>query len=216
MRLYAAFLNLENRKCVVVGGGRVGERKTITLVASGARVVVVSPELTPRLALWARKKRIQVRKRRYRRGDLRGAALVFAVTNDREVQRSVAAESRRVRALVNLADDPEGSAFLVPATFQHGEVRVAVSTSGASPALARFLKQRLQSALGRDYRKALSTLRRAREHARRTMPSQQDRSRFFRQLAASVLTGKSPQRGQKGDDAGKVLRKFGVRTRSRR
>jgi siroheme synthase-like protein len=213
MRLYAAFLNLEDRKCVVVGGGPVAERKTAGLLAAGTRVVVVSPKLTGRLARWARKQRIQVRKRRYRRGDLRGATLVFAATNDREVQRSVAAEARRAGALVNLADDLEGSGFLVPATFQHGEVRVAISTSGASPALARLLKQRLQRALGRDYRKALNTLRRAREHARRTLPSQKDRSRFFRQLAASVLTGRPRRSRGKADDARKVLRKFGVRTR---
>jgi siroheme synthase-like protein len=216
MRLYAAFLNLEDRKCVVVGGGPVAERKTAGLLAAGARVVVVSPQLIGRLSRWARNKRIEVRKRPYRRGDLSGATLVFAATNDRDVQRSVAAEARRAGALVNLADDPEGSGFLVPVTFQHGEVRVAISTSGASPALARFLKQRLQRALGRDYRKALNTLRRAREHARGTIPSQKDRARFLRQLTATVMTGRPRRSRGRSDEPRRVLRKFGMKTRPKR
>jgi precorrin-2 dehydrogenase/sirohydrochlorin ferrochelatase len=212
MKLYAAFLNLKGRRCVVVGGGRVAERKAAALVAAGARVRVVSPQLTRRLAAWARRKRIEVRKRRYRRGDLRGALLAFAATNDPGAQRAVAAEARRAGVPINLADDAEKSGFLVPATFGHGDVRVAISTSGASPALARLLKAQLQSSLGRDTRRALSALRRAREHAQRSIPSRNDRARFFRRLAASVVTGR-PRRRRRKSGARRVFERFGIETR---
>lgn len=212
MRFYAAFLNLQGRRCVVVGGGRVAERKAAALVEAGARVLVVSPELTRRLAAWARGRRIQVRKRPFHRGDLRGALLAFAATDQPDVQRAVAAQAHRTGVLVNVADDAENSSFLVPATIRHGGVRVAISTLGASPSLARLLKAQLRRLLGRDAGKALRALRRARQHARHRIPSQRDRARFFRRLAASLVMGRPPRR-QPPDNPHKGLRKLAIKKR---
>jgi precorrin-2 dehydrogenase/sirohydrochlorin ferrochelatase len=198
MRYYPIFLNLRGRRCIVVGGGKVAERKVRALLRAGASVRVVSPDLTPRLAQLAAKKRIDVTLRRsYRKGDLKGQArnsvplLVFSATNDPAVQQAVRREAEAIGALVNIADDREHSTFLVPASFARGDLQVAVSTSGASPALARNLRRRLQALLGREYEAQLRFLREARAEVLKSVPRQKERARVFRRLVAGLDEVKS-------------------------
>lgn len=183
MRYYPIFLDLHGRPCVVVGGGEVAERKVSALLRAAARVRVVSPQLTARLARLAAQKKISVTRRRYREGDLKRAFLVFAATDDPATQRAVREHAQAAGALVNVADDREHSAFLVPASFARGDLHVAISTSGASPALARLLRQQLQARLGREYRAHVRWLREARKKVLKSVPAQKDRARLFRKLA---------------------------------
>jgi len=135
--LFPLFVELEGRPCVVLGGGAVAERKVEGLLAAGAVVTVVSPALSPALATLASAGRIAHVARSYTHGDLRGAALAFAATDDGGVNAAVALEGRARGVWVNAADDPAHCDAILPAVVRRGAVTVAVSTGGASPALAR-------------------------------------------------------------------------------
>jgi siroheme synthase-like protein len=149
MRYYPIFLDLHGRRAVVVGGGKVAERKVRKLLRAGARVRVITPDLTPGLARLAEQKRIAVTHRRYRNGDIAVGAhgdapfLVFAATSNPAAQRTVLDDATAAGALVNLADSAENSDFIVPASFTRGDLHIAISTSGTNPALARMLRQRM-------------------------------------------------------------------------
>jgi siroheme synthase-like protein len=149
--LFPLFVELEGRPCVVLGGGAVAERKVEGLLAAGAVVTVVSPALSPALATLASAGRIAHVARSYTEGDLAGAALAFAATDDGGVNAAVALEGRAHGVWVNAADDPAHCDAILPAVVRRGAVTVAVSTGGASPALARAVRQRIEAALPDAY-----------------------------------------------------------------
>ena len=151
MALFPLFVELEGRPCVVLGGGAVAERKVESLLAAGAVVTVVSPALSPALAPLAAAGRIAHVARSYAEGDLAGAALAFAATDDGGVNAAVALEGRARGVWVNAADDPAHCDAILPAVVRRGAVTVAVSTGGASPALARAVRQRIEAALPDAY-----------------------------------------------------------------
>lgn len=140
MNYYPLFLNLKGHPVVVIGGGAVAERKTASLLRTGAAITVISPSLTPRLARWEAEKRIIVHHRPYRRGDLSGAVLAFAATDQSSVNEAVAREGRRKRIPFNLADRSDSDGFIVPAVFSKGGMTIAVSSGGKSPALAKRIR----------------------------------------------------------------------------
>ena len=148
MTFYPVFLNLRGRRAVVIGGGAVAEQKVLGLLAAGAHVTVVSPETTPRLADLAAAGGIELRRRPYRAGDLAGAWLAIAGTDDREANAGVWAEAEREGVLLNAVDDLDHCSFIAPAIHREGDVTVAVSTSGKSPALAARLRQRVAQLVG--------------------------------------------------------------------
>ena len=148
---YAAFLDLRDRRCLVVGGGAVAERKVEALLDAGALVVVVSPTLTPALGALAGEGLVEGRARRFRRHDVRGCALVVAATGIVAVDDAVATAARRWRALVNVVDRPAACDFIVPSVLRRGDLQIAVSTGGKSPALAREIRRRLEAEVGEDY-----------------------------------------------------------------
>jgi len=198
MRYYPLFLDLQGRRCAVVGGGRVAERKVRTLLRAGASVHVISPAVTPRLAFLAARQKIEITPRAYRPGDLQGPAvpdaaarkrpvLVFAATDDPEVQSLVRKHAEELGALVNAADDARESDFIVPASFAQADLLVALSTSGASPALARRLRRQLQLTLGHEYRAYLRFLRAARKQVMDTVPDKAQRAKIFRRLSAAPV-----------------------------
>ena len=145
---YPVFLDVEGKKCIVVGGGNVALRKVETLLENRAKVVVISPELCPALA---GNKQINVIKRECIPGDIAGAFLAIVATDDREVNHRIALEGRSSGVLVNVVDDAEYSNFILPSVVQRGDVAIAVSTAGKSPALARKLRTRLEKEFGEEY-----------------------------------------------------------------
>jgi siroheme synthase-like protein len=148
---YPLFVDLAGRACLVVGGGDIAEGKVQGLLAAGASVTVVSPTLVASLAEAARAGRLEHRRRGYRDGDLAGFALAFAATGEPTVNAAVAREGRRSGVWVNAVDDPAHCDFIVPALLRRGSLTVAVSTGGASPALARAVREELEQHLGDDY-----------------------------------------------------------------
>ena len=148
---YPVALDLRDRLCLVVGGGPVAEAKVEGLLEAGARVTVVSPELTEPLAAWALGGRITYRPHEYGADDLDGQQLVFSATDRREVTEAVAAEARRRGLWVNAADDPAFCDFLLPSVLRRGRLVVAVSTGGASPALAARVRRDLEAYFAPEY-----------------------------------------------------------------
>lgn len=140
MIFYPVFFDLRGKEVVVVGGGKVGQRKARGLIEAGANVTIIAPDLTEEIdAIW--------KKRRYRRGDLNGAVLAFAATNDRAVNAKVAAEAKSLGIPVNVADAPDECDFIVPSRVRRGNVQIAVSTGGESPRMAKELRKQLESVL---------------------------------------------------------------------
>ena len=145
---YPVFLDIDGKKCVVVGGGQVALRKVTTLLDKGAKVEVISPELCPELAV---NREISISRRAYRDGDLNGAFIAVVATDNRETNHQIAREGRSRGVLVNVVDDAEYSDFILPALVHRGDITIAVSTAGKSPALARKLRIRLEKEFGEEY-----------------------------------------------------------------
>jgi siroheme synthase-like protein len=163
---YPLIVDLSGRTCVVVGGGGVAERKVEGLLAAGAVVTVVSPKLSAGLATRASAGDIQHVCRRYQRGDLAGATLAFVATGDRRLTAAVAREGRRRRVWVNAADDPEHCDFFLPSVLRRGPLLVAVATGGASPALARAIREEIERLLPADYTVLAETVAQVRRELR--------------------------------------------------
>ncbi len=152
MKTYSICLvGLDQRRAVVVGGGRIATQKVAGLLEANARVTVVSPTLTAKLKALAGTERITVIDRLYRQGDLAGAFVVIAATDDPATNKAIWREAEQRGCLVNVVDDPAHCNFIVPAVVRRGEVTVAISTGGASPALARRLRERLETLVGPEY-----------------------------------------------------------------
>jgi precorrin-2 dehydrogenase/sirohydrochlorin ferrochelatase len=148
---YPVTLDLEGRPCLVVGGGAVALRKVVGLLEAEARVTVVSPTLSTGLLELARAGRFQWRPREFLPGDTEACFLVVVATGDRSVNRLVTEAARRSRTLVNCADDPGHCDFILPALVRRGSLIVAVSTGGASPAMACMVRDELDAKLTEDY-----------------------------------------------------------------
>jgi siroheme synthase-like protein len=148
---YPIFLNIRGKRCVVVGGGPVALRKVKALLEHEANVEVISPELCPELSQLAKSRAIQVLQKNYNGGDLQGAFIAIAATDDGEINNKVAEEARAKGVLVNVVDDSEHSDFIVPSQLRRGDITIAVSTAGKSPALARKIRTRLEKDFGTEY-----------------------------------------------------------------
>lgn len=184
------FLKVEGCPCLVVGGGLVAWRKAEALLGAGAAVSVISPQVVPEIDKLARKGNLRHLARGYVPGDLRGFALVYAATDDAEVQREVSREARELSIPVNVVDGPEFCTFISPAIIKRGALTVAVSTAGASPAMARRIRERLERLLGDEYALALELHRAARRHLRNTEADPGRRELRMTRLAASNLPGR--------------------------
>ncbi|MFZ5776024.1 MAG: precorrin-2 dehydrogenase/sirohydrochlorin ferrochelatase family protein [Thermodesulfobacteriota bacterium] len=156
-------LSIAGRRCIVIGGGRVGERKALALLAHGAKVRVISPELSRCLAALAEAGQVEWLARAYQPGDLADAFLVIAATDDTAVQEAVHAEAEAANLLLNVADVPKWCNFILPATARRGDLAISVSTAGKSPALAKQLRQELEGRFGPEYAAVLEILGALRE-----------------------------------------------------
>jgi precorrin-2 dehydrogenase / sirohydrochlorin ferrochelatase len=162
--LFPIFLDLSGRRCVVVGGGEVASRKARKLLQARARVVVISPEIKPKLESVA----VEVHRRLYEEGDLEGAYLAFAATDSREANAAVAREAEERGIPVNVADEPSEGDFALPSTLRRGRLQVAVSTGGASPTLARKIKDELEEVFGPEWAGIVEEFNRNRQTGERS------------------------------------------------
>lgn len=159
---YPVFLDLSGRLCVVIGGGAVARRKVEGLLACGAAVRVIAPEADPALEELAARGALERVRRAYEPGDLAGAFLAVAATGDPEANRRVFLEARARGVPLNAVDDPDHGDVVLPAVVRRGDLTLAVSTGGRSPALARRLRERLEAEFGPEYGLWLDLLGRVR------------------------------------------------------
>ena len=151
MGFYPVFLEIADRPCLVVGGGGVAQRKVEGLLAADAQVTVVSPRLTAGLVALRQQGRIRHIARGYAPGDLEGFVLAIVASDDRAVNEAVAQEARQRGVWVNAVDDPAKCDFIMPSVVRRGDLMIAVSTGGGSPALARKVREDLEEFLGQGY-----------------------------------------------------------------
>ena len=147
-KYYPILLNIQDKKCLVVGGGNVAWRKVCSLKDAGARVTVLSPEFCPEMGKEPGIERIQ---QKYEEGFLNGVLVVVASTDDEEVNKKVYYDAVKMGILVNVVDRPEFCSFIVPATISRGDLSISISTGGASPALARNIRESLEKQFGDEY-----------------------------------------------------------------
>ena len=158
MRYYPVNLDIQNRSCLVVGGGSVGTRKVTTLLNCGARVTVVSPEATARLLEMAASGSLKLEKRAFRPSDLDGIFLVVGATDNEELNHEIHTNAERLGLLCNIADRPEACNFILPSIVSRGDLIIAVSTSGKSPAFAKTLRKELEKKFGYEYAEFLKLM----------------------------------------------------------
>jgi precorrin-2 dehydrogenase/sirohydrochlorin ferrochelatase len=163
MPLFPAFLKLQRRPCLVVGAGTVAEEKIEGLLRAGAKISVVAPEATERVQAWARKKKIRWQAREFRAADLAGVFLVIAATSSGKLHRELFQQARRRGVLCNTVDDPAHCDFYYAAVVHRGELQIAISTGGHSPALAQRLRKKLEKEIGSEYERWVTTLGAARK-----------------------------------------------------
>lgn len=198
-KYYPIFLDINRRTCVVVGGGGVAERKVESLTRCGAAVTVISPDLTPRLAEMASKREIRHVRDTFKEEYLEGAYLVIGATDDTAVNTRTSAEATRREIPVNIVDVPDECSFIVPSILERGDLVLAVSTSGASPAAAKWIRRQLESQFGPEYARFLDLMKELRERVKREVADVDRRGEIFTRLTQSDIL-----KHLKNDDMEKV------------
>jgi uroporphyrin-III C-methyltransferase/precorrin-2 dehydrogenase/sirohydrochlorin ferrochelatase len=192
------FMNIRGQRCLVVGGGEIAARKAALLQEAGARIVVVSPTLSPSLARQAEQGGVTYREGVFEAADLDGVTLVIAATDDEAVNRQVS-ELARARALpVNVVDNPDLCSFIVPSIIDRSPVQIAVSTGGASPVLARLLRTRLESVIPSTYGRLAALVDGFRDKVKARFLDVNARRNFWEQvlegrIAELVFAGKNEE-----------------------
>jgi len=183
-RHYMACLDLRGRDCLVVGGGRVATEKVHGLLDCEAKVTVVAPQVDDDL----RRLPVRVERREFRRSDVVGRFLVIAATNIRSINADVSDVAAERSTLCNVADDPELCSFILPAIVRRDPIVVGVSTGGASPALAQWLRDKFAAQIGFEHEQLAGELRRLRPWVKQNLHTYEERRDYFRERVAKALS----------------------------
>ncbi|MHB0913709.1 MAG: precorrin-2 dehydrogenase/sirohydrochlorin ferrochelatase family protein [Armatimonadota bacterium] len=205
MPYYPVNLDLKGRRCIVIGGGPVAERKVLMLLDFGATVTVISPEVEPGLSDLASSGIIEHRKGVFEPGLLDGAFLAIAAANDREINKAVCTEAGKRAILVNVVDDPELCTFFVPAVVRRGDLTISISTSGKSPSLARRIRKELESEYGPEYAELTEILHEVRDAVKARYSEMDERRAAFQRILDSdvmdlLKQGRSEEARQRAVD----------------
>ncbi len=172
----------------MIGAGRVAQRKVMRLLECGARVLVISPEVTHRLKILSASKKIIFKKRRVNLTDLQGVYLVVSATSDRRINSLVSSYCRRKGILINVVDSPKECNFILPSAVRRGNLTIAVSTDGISPALSKKIRQDLEQRFGVEYAKLLRIIEKLRPEVLRKIKNSKSRKAFFQKaVQADIL-----------------------------
>lgn len=163
MPLFPAFLKLDGRRCLVVGAGPIAQGKIESLLRAGAKVRVVAPQATDQIRKWARAKKIRWVERKFRPADFAGVFLVVAATSSPSLHAKIYRLARRRAVLCNVVDDPTHCDFYYGSVVRRGELQIAISTGGHSPALAQRLRKKLEKEIGVEYERWVTSLGAARK-----------------------------------------------------
>lgn len=198
MKYYPLFLDITGRACLVVGGGSVGTRKTATLLSCGARVTVISPVISDRLKQLAPSQALTLLSGPYAPEHLDGVFLVFCATDDKDLNLRIAGDAKHRGILCNIADTPDASDFILPSLVERGDLTLAVSTSGASPALAKKLRQELSGQFGEEYAQCLAILGNVRKKLLSRGHDPKGHKELFERLIEGNLIGLLKDRDRDG------------------
>ncbi len=184
MKYYPVFLDLKDKSAVVVGGGRVAERKVRPLINAGALVKIISPGITGSLLKLKEKGLIKHLKRNYRREDLKGAFIVIAATSSADTNAKVAQEAEH---LVNVIDAPSEGNYIVPSLVERNPLTIAISTGGASPAVSKAVRKEIEGLYGREFVLYLRFVERIRREALHKITNSREREKFLKSLASREI-----------------------------
>ncbi|MBU1168562.1 MAG: bifunctional precorrin-2 dehydrogenase/sirohydrochlorin ferrochelatase [Proteobacteria bacterium] len=187
MKYYPVCLNIKGRQCLVIGGGSVGTRKAETLFRCGASVTVISPDISDGLQSMAGANKIVLEIRDYDPQDLEGMFLVFCATNNMSLNQRIAGDAEQRGILCNSADLPEESDFILPSLVERGDLTIAISTAGTSPAFAKKLRKDLSEQFGQEYADFLALMGIIRKKLLAEAHDPQAHKRLFEQLIGSKL-----------------------------
>ncbi len=196
MRLekYPAFLNLQDKHVLIVGGGRVAERKSLSLLKSGANITVISPQITKRLEREVKKGKIRHIPRVYKNGDIKNAFLTIAATDSMEINKKV---SQDASFLINVVDSPSLCNFIVPSIVRRGHLTIAISTNGISPALSKTIRKEIQKLYPAEFSKYLTLLDKIRKKAMEKIKDRRKRTRLLKSVAEEDIVKALRTKGMK-------------------
>lgn len=189
MKYYPVHLDINNRNCLVVGGGGVGTRKVKTLLDCGARVTLVSPKVSPQLRDLAASGDIILKERSYQSDDLSNLFLVIGATDDEKLNKQISSDADRLNTLCNIADRPEVCNFILPSIVHRDDLVITISTSGKSPALAKKLRKALENQFGKEYGTLLRLMGAIRKKLLQQAHEPEAHKPLFEQLLNSDLIG---------------------------
>jgi precorrin-2 dehydrogenase/sirohydrochlorin ferrochelatase len=202
MTLFPMFMKLEGRSCLVVGAGAIGEPKIESLLTSGASVRVIAPQVSPAVAEWARTGAIVWEAREFKATDFDGVFLVIAATSSREVNGAIFHEAQQRNILCNVVDDPEYCDFYYPAVVRRGDLQLAISTNGHSPALAQRIRRELETQFGPEYSEWLEELGKIRQQLFASGMNPDERRRLLHELASREAFERMQAAGMKVGEIG--------------
>jgi len=191
---YPVFLNLKGKRVIVIGGGKVAERKALALLKAGANVTIISPEITKGIKREKLKNTIKYIPRQYKKGDSKKAFLIIAATDSYEINKKV---SQDATCLVNVVDSPSLCNFIVPSVIRRGPLTIAISTSGISPALSKSIRRELEKLYGPEFTKYLRLLEKIRKRAMKEIPDKKKRTEFLKSLAKEKIIKMLKNKGLK-------------------
>ena len=187
MKYYPVYLDIRGRTCLVVGGGQVGTRKVQTLLECGAKVWVISLDVTPRLEELAGQGHIELTRRSYRSGDLDTVFLVIGATDDQTLNRQIHKDAEAAQRLCNIADQPALCNFVLPSIVNQGDLSIAISTAGKSPAFAKHLRRKLERQFGPEHGRMLDLMGALRKRLLAEEHAPEAHKPLFEQLIKSGL-----------------------------
>lgn len=186
MKYYPVFLDIKGKKCLVVGGGKVGARKAFNLAKANAKVTVISDKFLKSFESLG-KKNIKLKKRKYKTKDVQKQFLVFAATNNKKLNFKIKKDASKLSVLCNVADNLKLSSFILPSIVDRKDLILAVSTSGASPAMAKIIRQKLESIFGDEYAKLLLLMKNIRKEILLQKENQNKNSKLFFNLIGNDI-----------------------------
>jgi len=198
MKYYPINVDITKKRCVVLGGGSVAERKVESLLNSDGAVTVISPDLTPQLKALYSQGKIQHTCRNYHKGDLKDAFLVFGATNDPKANEEIGREARKRGVLINIVDTPEMSSFIVPSVMNRGDLAITISTNGNSPALAKRIREKLENAYGEEYNIFLVIMGAVRERLLKSSDDSERNKHMLYRIVDSNMIQLIKERNKKG------------------
>ncbi len=179
---YPLFLDITGKECLVIGGGSIAERKVMMLLKFEAYVTVISPEVTKKLSSLSDSGAIRIRQRKYRRGDLGGAAMIFACTDDRNVNGKIRADAGLKGIPVNVVDKPQECDFIVPSIIKKGDITIAISTAGLLPLAAKKIRQAIERTVTKDHVVYTRIMAAFRQHLLQTVPEGKKRRAIMKHI----------------------------------